>query len=217
MTLFEIDETTQKHLHNAFKGRFSWVYQRGVFSRVRFPVPPPNKNTNALLINVLAIFVFSFSRLIPEIIDFQTKNPAKSLDMGGFTLILVAKGNGTKIRIIFGLAKLHIRGSDVHDHFGLFPAGHMNNKVPWLNLVPHIGTIYDNVAPGLSHPEFCLDTGFPNQTIQDVIEGEPSQRSGKGFQSNLENESILAKTLVIRYLVDVFLCLRIGTETDCMI
>ena len=48
MILFEMDETTQKHLHNAFKGRFSWVYQRDGFSKVRFFPAPPNKTANVL-------------------------------------------------------------------------------------------------------------------------------------------------------------------------
>lgn len=80
----------QKPFHNAFKRHFSGVQSNITISRVRYFPAPPNKTANALYINVLAFFFFGFSRLFPEISDFLTKNPAKSHDLGGFTLIHVA-------------------------------------------------------------------------------------------------------------------------------
>ena len=117
----------------------------------------------------VGVFLFRFFPTFSRNNRFSNKKPDQISRLDGFTLIHVAQGNGTKVRIILGLAKLHIRGSDVHDHFRFLPAGHMNNKVPRLNLVSHIGTVNDNIMPGLSLPEFRLDTGSPDQPIQDVI------------------------------------------------
>lgn len=90
MQFVEISKGVKKPLHNALKGHFSGVKPIIPIARVRYFPAPPYKTANALYINVLAFFFFGFSRLFPEISDFLTKNPAKSHDLGGFTLIHVA-------------------------------------------------------------------------------------------------------------------------------
>ena len=69
--------------HTALKCRFSIVSANIKISKVRFSYAPPHYTANALQANVLAFFFFGFSRLFPEITDFQTKNPTKSLDLTG--------------------------------------------------------------------------------------------------------------------------------------
>lgn len=73
LKFIEISKGMEKPLQNALKCRFSGEKVTNEISRVRFFPAPPFKTAFPLIINEIAVFLFGFSRLFPEITDFQEK------------------------------------------------------------------------------------------------------------------------------------------------